>query len=266
MLITIFRQSHLADTNIESGPLEDFRETEISQPLLVVPSPVSSSDDLHLTVWQAHTPATIDTEFDPEEAPSETEECEASKPSDTRITSSHSLASSDSTASLSPDHPLTQTSSILTPTLVSFHRRTARMVVRTQRTLSSGMSARIAEAAALSPSSFCKRYRSSYETPSPLSSPNLPIRKRYWGTTELVEDTKEESSDSDDERDRSKDEGPGLEEGVEEAASEGQQQAVSDEDIAVDEPLGIGYGALRRRELVVREGEMPNTFEAGQGS
>ncbi|GJV71698.1 hypothetical protein Tco_1491693 [Tanacetum coccineum] len=45
------------------------------------------------------------------------------------------------------------------------------------------MSAKIVEAAALSPSSFRKRYRSSYEMPSPSSSPTLPIRKRYQGTT-----------------------------------------------------------------------------------
>ncbi|GKE24135.1 hypothetical protein Tco_1435647 [Tanacetum coccineum] len=66
-------QSHLADTDIESGPLEDLRETEISQILLVVPSPVPSSDNLHLTIGQAHTPATVDTESKPEEAPSEIE-------------------------------------------------------------------------------------------------------------------------------------------------------------------------------------------------
>ncbi|GKD18397.1 hypothetical protein Tco_1207555 [Tanacetum coccineum] len=242
-------------------------------PLLVVPSPVPSSDDLHLTVGQAHTPATVDTESEPEEAPSETEEFEASEPSDTRITSSHSSASSDSTAPLSPDHPLTQTSPTPTPTRVLFHRKTARMTVRTQSTLSPGMSAQIAEAAALSPSLFRKRYRSSYEIPSPSSSPILPIRKRYRGTSELVEDTEDESLDSDDEREGSEDEGhgsedegPGSEEAEEEVAPEGQQQAVPAEDTVVDEPLGLGYGALRRRELVVGEGEMPSTFEVGQSS
>ncbi|GJU88678.1 hypothetical protein Tco_1301101 [Tanacetum coccineum] len=170
------RQAHLVDMDIESGPLEDLRETEIPQPLLVVPSPVPSLDDLHLTVGQAHTPVTVDTESEPEEAPSEPEEYEASKQSDTRITTSHSTASSDSTAPLSPDHPLTQTSPTPTPTQVSFHRRTACMAVRTQLTLSLGMSTRIAEAAALHPSSFRKRYRSSYEMPSPSSSPTLPTR------------------------------------------------------------------------------------------
>ncbi|GKB91463.1 hypothetical protein Tco_0963735 [Tanacetum coccineum] len=69
-------------------------------------------------------------ESDPEEAPSEAEESqplgskvpliseefEASDPSGTRTVSSHSLVSSDSTASLSPDHPLTHVSPTPTPT------------------------------------------------------------------------------------------------------------------------------------------------------
>ncbi|GKD67190.1 hypothetical protein Tco_1309298, partial [Tanacetum coccineum] len=104
-------------------------EIEFHHPLLVVPSPVPSSDDLHLIVRHAHTPATVDTESEPEEAPSETEEFEASNPSDTRITSSYSSASSDSIAPLSPDHPLTQTLPTPTPTQVSFHHRTARVYV-----------------------------------------------------------------------------------------------------------------------------------------
>ncbi|GJX84412.1 hypothetical protein Tco_0335186 [Tanacetum coccineum] len=161
--------SHLADTDIESGPLKDLRETEISQTLLVVPSPIPSSDDLHLTIGQAYTPATVDTESEPEEAPSETE------------------------------------------------------------------------------------YRSSYETPSSLSSLTLPIWKRYQGTSELVEDTEEESLNSDDKRDRSEDEVPSSEEGEEEAALEGQQQVVPTKDTAMDKPLGLGYGALRHHELVVGE-------------
>ncbi|GJY78359.1 hypothetical protein Tco_0484160 [Tanacetum coccineum] len=129
-LYVAVRQAYLVDTDTESRPLEHLREIEIPQPLLVVPSPIPSSDDLYLTVGQAHTPATKDTESEPEEAPSEIEEFlplvsrapltdeefEASKPSDTRTTSSHSPTSSESTAPLSPDHPLTQTSPTLTPT------------------------------------------------------------------------------------------------------------------------------------------------------
>ncbi|GKG07956.1 hypothetical protein Tco_0333788, partial [Tanacetum coccineum] len=142
------------------------------------------------------------------------------------------------------------------------------------------MSARIAEAADVSPSSFRKRYRSSYETPSPSAYPTLPIRKRYRGTSKLVEDNKEESSDSDAEREGSEDEGPssddeghsledeglGLKKEEEEAAPEGQQQAVLVVDTVIDKPLGLRYGALIRRELALGEGLMPNTFEVGQNS
>nr|GFA62711.1 hypothetical protein [Tanacetum cinerariifolium] len=149
-------------------------------------------DDPYVAVRHAHLVDT-DTESEPKEAPSEIEEWqplvsrvpltdeefEVSEPSDTRITLLHFSALSDSTAPLSPNHSLTQTSPTLTPTQVSFHRKTARMAVRTQPTLSPSMSARIMEAVALPSSSFRKRYRSSYETPSPSSSPTLPIRKRY---------------------------------------------------------------------------------------
>ncbi|GKE45800.1 hypothetical protein Tco_1473084, partial [Tanacetum coccineum] len=255
--IRAVRQTHLVDTDIESGPLEDLRETEIPQPLPSAPSLILPSDDHYWIVSQTHTPATIDTESEPEEAPLETGEFEASEPSDTKITSPHSTAPSDSTTSLSPDHPLAQTSHA--PTRASYYRSSAR-------------------AAALSHSSFRKRYRSSYETPSPLSSLTLPIRKRYQGTSNLVEDTKDESSDSDTEREGSEDEcpssedeghgsedeGPGLEE--EEAAPEGQQQALPVVDTATDEPLGLDYGALRHHELALEKGSVPSIYEIGQSS
>ncbi|GKB86459.1 hypothetical protein Tco_0958731 [Tanacetum coccineum] len=134
--------------------------------------PVPLTDDPYVAVRQAQLVDT-DTESDLDEAPSEAEESqplgfrvpiiseefEASEPLGTRILSSHSPVSSDSTAPLLPDHLLTHVSPTLTPTQVSLYRRTARMAVRTQPTLSPGMSARIAKAAALSPSSFDKRER-----------------------------------------------------------------------------------------------------------
>ncbi|GKD30167.1 hypothetical protein Tco_1240945 [Tanacetum coccineum] len=150
--------------------------------------PVPLPDDPYVAVRQAY------------------EEFEAFEPSGTRTVSSHSLVSSDSTAPLSPDHPLTYVSPTPTPTRVSFHRRTARMA----------------------------SYRSSYETSSS-SSPTLLVRKRYRGTSKLIldtnsegdelgeEDTKEdESLDADDERERenSKDEGPDIEEDEEAAPKE----------------------------------------------
>ncbi|GKE42763.1 hypothetical protein Tco_1470047, partial [Tanacetum coccineum] len=141
-------------------------------------------------------------------------------------------------------------------------------------------SARVAEAMALSDSAFCKRYRSSYETPSPSSSPTLSVQKRYRGTSELIldtdsegdelreEDTEEDESDEDhgldDESQGLEDEGLGLEE--EEAIPKGQEQAVPVVEAAASEPLGLGYGALRRCELEVGEDQVPSTFEVGQSS
>ncbi|GKG12049.1 hypothetical protein Tco_0346286 [Tanacetum coccineum] len=37
-------------------------------------------------------------------------------------------------------------------------------------------------------------------------------------------------------------------------------------DTAADKPLGLGYEALRHRELALGEGSMPSTFEIGQSS
>nr|GFD25368.1 hypothetical protein [Tanacetum cinerariifolium] len=147
------------------------------------------------------------------------------------------------------------------------------------------MSARIAKEANLSPSSFYKRYRSSYETSSS-SPPSFLIRKRYQGASKLVEDIKDESSDlgidrdssegeghssegeghgSEEEGPGSKDKGPSIKK-EDEAEPEGQQQAVSVMDTVINEPLGLGYKELRCCKLALGEGSMPNTFEVGQSS
>ncbi|GJS62839.1 hypothetical protein Tco_0677403 [Tanacetum coccineum] len=52
----------------------------------------------------------------------------------------------------------------------------------------------------------------------------------------------------------------------EEAVPEGQQRAVPVVGTAVSAPLGLGYGALRRRELASEEDHVYNTFEVGHGS
>ncbi|GKB32682.1 hypothetical protein Tco_0872083 [Tanacetum coccineum] len=140
---------------------------------------------------------------------------------------------------------------------------TARMAVRTQPTLSLGISARIAEASALSPSSFCKRYRSSYETSSS-STLTLPGRKRYRDDDRESQGLGDEDHGLGDESQGLKDEGFGLEE--EEVVPEGQQQAVQVMETAASEPLRLGYKALRRRELAVEEDHVPSTFEVGQSS
>nr|GEW75100.1 hypothetical protein [Tanacetum cinerariifolium] len=168
--------------------------------------------------------------------------------------------SSDSIIPWSPDHPLTHVSPTPTPTRASSYRRTTRMTVRAQPTKSPGLSASMTESMILSDLAFRKRYRSSYETPSP--SLTLLVRKRIRSTSELILDTKskgnklrekdtyeDESLDVDDKRER--------ERGSEEAAiPEGQQRAALVTNTIVGEPLGLGYGALRRRELEVEEDQI----------
>nr|GFC14014.1 hypothetical protein [Tanacetum cinerariifolium] len=98
----------------------------------------------------------------------------------------------------------------------------------------------------------------SYETPSSSSSsltllPTLSTRKRYQGTSELIVDTKTKSDESEDKGTDSKSEEAALE--------DQQQQAVSAEDIAKDESLGLGYKAARRRALERAEDIVPSTFK-----
>ncbi|GJX35917.1 hypothetical protein Tco_0247474, partial [Tanacetum coccineum] len=114
--------------------------------------------------------------------------------------------------------------------------------------------------------------KSSYETPSsspsPASSPTLPIWKRYRGTFGPILDTETEDDESEAEgvdsgSEESKDEGPDLE--GDEAGSE-QQQTFLVEDTAMNEPLGLGYRAARRRALELAEYPVPSTFEVGHSS
>ncbi|GJU34920.1 hypothetical protein Tco_1183274 [Tanacetum coccineum] len=210
------------------------------------------------------------------------------------------------------------------PTLVPILRRTARMAVRVPHAMSSGLSASMAEVAAMSESAFCKRFRSFYESSPSVSPPDLPSQKHYRGTSELVEDSEkdddvedkeiEESLDSDSVSEDAEDEGPtakdedpvagdeGLAAGVEgpgmddeshglddescglddeghsvesdglgleeeaEAVPGGQQQAAPVVGTTVSTPLGLGYGAIRRRELALEEDHVYSTFEVGHGS
>ncbi|GKB81017.1 hypothetical protein Tco_0947912 [Tanacetum coccineum] len=57
-----------------------------------------------------------------------------------------------------------------------------------------------------------------------------------------------------------------IEEEEEEVVHKGQQQAASAVDTTMGEPLRLGYGAMRRRELAVEEDQVPCTFEVGQSS
>ncbi|GJY41736.1 hypothetical protein Tco_0429006 [Tanacetum coccineum] len=239
------RQAYLVETDTESEPFEDLVETETPESPYIAASPTSLPDS---------TPPTR-----------HAEESEGSDTSDARSTPS------DFTVPLSPDHPLTHT----TPTLVSFLRRTIHMAVCVPPAMSSSLSASIAEVAAMFDSAFRKRFRSSYESSPSSSPPDLPSRKRSRGTSDLVEDDKdedeededeeiEESSDFESESEDTEDKGPtAKDEGP--AAGDG-GLAAGDKGPAVGEPLGLGYRALRRREIALREGQMPSVFEVGQGS
>ncbi|GKC72496.1 hypothetical protein Tco_1118379 [Tanacetum coccineum] len=155
--------------------------------------------------------------------------------------------------------------------------RTARMVVRVPPAMSSGLFASMAEVAAMSESVF--------------------------RTSELVEDSEEDDNEEDEEIEDSmdsdnvsedvEDEGPtaededpaagveGLTAGVEgpcmddesyclDCESHGmddESQGLDDEGHGVEsDGLGLGYRALRRRELALEEDQVYSTFEVGQGS
>ncbi|GJS95722.1 hypothetical protein Tco_0802690 [Tanacetum coccineum] len=227
--------------------------------------------------------------------------------------------------------PPTSLSESTPPILVPILRRAARMAVCIPPAMSSGLSASMAEVAAMSESVFRKRFRSSYES-SPFVSPlDLPSQKRYRGTSELVEDSEEDVDEEDEEIEESMDsdsvsedavgegptaededpaagdegltsgvEGPGMDDesyglddesygmddesrglddeghGVEsdglsmeekeEAVPGGQPQEAPVVGTAVSASLGLGYGALRRRQLALEEDHVYSTFEVGQGS
>ncbi|GKE93428.1 hypothetical protein Tco_1574523, partial [Tanacetum coccineum] len=181
---------------------------------------------------------------------------------------------SDSTAPLPLDHPLTHAS----PTLVPILRNTACMAVRVPLAMSPSLSANIVEVEAMSNLAFHKRFRSSYESLPSSSPPDLPPRKRYRDFDSESGDAEDEGPPAEDDdpavRDEglaAGDEGPGMRDdslslGGDEAVPEGQQRATSVVETTVGEPLGLGFGALRRREIALGEGRMPIVFKVGQSS
>ncbi|GKE25308.1 hypothetical protein Tco_1436820 [Tanacetum coccineum] len=121
----------------------------------------------------------------------------------------------ESPLTIAPNIPLSKST---LPVLVPILCRTACMAVRVLHAMSSGLSAGIAEVAAMSESAFRKRFWSSYKSSPSMSPPDLPSRKRYRGTSELVEDSDdeedeeiEESMDSDSMSEDTEDEGPTAE-------------------------------------------------------
>ncbi|GJY22553.1 hypothetical protein Tco_0396211 [Tanacetum coccineum] len=219
--------------------------------------PVPLLEDPYEAIRQAYLVGT-DTESEPFEDPIETETPE----------SPQTVAPPTSLPDSTP------------PTLVPIPRRTARMAVCVPPTMLPGLSASIAEVAAMSDSTFCKRFRSSYESSPSSSPPDLPLWKRYQGTSDESEDAEDEgptAEDKDpaagDEGLAAGDEGPGigvksLGLGGDEAVPKGQQRATPVMETAVGAGLsvnlmvfdqgfyglGLGNGALRRREISVGGG------------
>ncbi|GJZ69509.1 hypothetical protein Tco_0633059, partial [Tanacetum coccineum] len=189
--------------------------------------PVPLPEDPYEAIRQTYLDGS-DTESEPFKDPVETETLESlpditppiylveSEGSDTSGVRS---TLSDSTTPLSPDHPLAHT----TPALVPILR----------------MTARIAEVASMSEFAFRKRFRSSYESSPSLSPLDLPSRKRYRGTSELVEDSEEDNDEEDEEIEESLD----SDNLSKDAEDEG--PTAEDEDLAAgDEGLAAGSRAL----------------------
>ncbi|GJX37994.1 hypothetical protein Tco_0251297 [Tanacetum coccineum] len=120
----------------------------------------------------------------------------------------------DSPLAIAPPIPLSESTP---PVLVPILRKTAHMVVRVPHAMSSGLSASMAEVAAMSESALRKRFRSSCESSPSVSPPDLPLRKRYRGTvSEDAEDegptTKDEDPAAEDEGHTARVESPGMDE------------------------------------------------------
>ncbi|GKE41784.1 hypothetical protein Tco_1469068 [Tanacetum coccineum] len=209
--------------------------------------PVPLPEDPYKAIRQAYLDGS-DTESEPFKDPVETETLESLPDSTPPIyhvesegsdMSSVRSTSSDSTAPLLLDHPLTHT----TPTLVLILRRTARMAVHVPPAMSSGLSASIAEVAAMSESAFRKRFRSSYKSSPSLSPLDLPSRKRYRGTSKLVEHSKEDDDEEDEEIEESLDsdslsedaEDEGLAAGVKGPGMEDESHGMDDKSHGLDD-------------------------------
>nr|GEU85747.1 hypothetical protein [Tanacetum cinerariifolium] len=200
-------------------------------------------------------------------------------------TSGARSTSSDSIAPLLPDHPLNHT----TPALVLILRRTTRIVVRVPPAMSPGLTAAwkryrgTSEIILSTDSEEDEEVEESLDSNSEDAEDEGPTAKdedpaaRDDGLTTKVEGlgVDDESYGLDDESHSVDDEIRGLDDeghsvesdgfilGEEEAIPEGQQRAISIVGIAVSEPLRLGYGALRHRELALEGDHVYSTFEVG---
>ncbi|GKC31473.1 hypothetical protein Tco_1038767 [Tanacetum coccineum] len=166
------------------------------------------------------------------------------------------------------------------------------MAVRAPPAMSSGLSANMTEVGAMSESAFLEDSEEEDdekdgEIEESMDSDSVSEDAEDEGPTAKDEDptmkdeglavgvegpgSDNESYGLDDEGHGLDDEGHGVEShglGLEEkeAVPRGQQQEAPVVGTAVSAPLGLRYGALRRRELALKEDHVYNTFEVGQGS
>ncbi|GJZ47447.1 hypothetical protein Tco_0601279 [Tanacetum coccineum] len=245
--------------------------------------PVPLPEDPYKAIRQAYIDG-MDTESEPFEDPIDTE-------------------TPESPLAIAPPIPLSEsTPPVLVPILrrdarllavAAFHMQCYRPLWRICRKVGS-----------FDESAFRKRFRSFYESSPSVSPPDLPLRKHYRGTFELVEDSDEDGDEEDEKIEESmdfdsvgedaEDEGPTAKDGDPATEDEGLTAGVEglgmdDEGygLCCDESWyrsviivlvmgldlrvrggggGLGYGALRRRELALEEGDVYSMFEVGQGS
>ncbi|GKF13602.1 hypothetical protein Tco_0055064, partial [Tanacetum coccineum] len=153
----------------------------------------------------------------------------------------------------------------------------------------------MAEVAAMYESTSRKWFRSSYESSPSMSPPDLPSRKRYRGTSGLVEDSEEDDDEEDEEIEESLDSDSVSEDAEDEGlTAEDEDPATGDEGLAAgveglgmddeihrldDESRGLdkeghsvesdGLGLEEEVEAVLEaleEDHVYSTFEVGQGS
>ncbi|GJZ09554.1 hypothetical protein Tco_0543837 [Tanacetum coccineum] len=139
------------------------------------------------------------------------------------------------------------------------------------RCLESGLSASMAEVAAMYESASRKRFRSSYESSPSMSPPDLPSRKRYRDSCSVSKDAEDEGPTAEDEDPAAGDEG--LAAGVEGPGMDDEIHGLDDESRSLDEEghsvESDGLGLEEEEEAVpeaLEEDHVYSTFEVGQGS
>ncbi|GJZ71812.1 hypothetical protein Tco_0635663 [Tanacetum coccineum] len=235
-----YRALRCRELALEEGDVYSTFETDRAQSSRV---PVPLLEDPYKAIRQAYLDGT-DTESEPFEDPTDIE-------------------TPESPLAIAPPIPLSESTP---PVLVPILRRTSRVAVHVPHAMPSGLSASMAEVAAISESALRKRFRSSCQSSPSVSPPDLLLRKHYRGTSELVEDSKEdddevdeeieESIDSDSVSEDAEDKGPTAEDEEPAAEDEGLTTRV-ESPVMDDEGYGLddeGHGRDDESRVIDDEG------------